>query len=214
MNEAPINEIVALLSARAPSDLAALQSKYPAIIEIARPGMVLGKTSGYLIERAHFALQGLRVIIRDCKTAVDSSRSRLKRSWNLRLAGDICALVGSSSVLGFAGAGHEGGSLVSGVVAFVGALTSLLAGSQEKLVGKEAGSIEDLYNRLYVASWRAEQLMRECETLVKYVSSNGNAEDVDKARERLEEVITESNAFCAEVIHDIAPLLIPATTDG
>jgi hypothetical protein len=202
---APIAEAVSLLNKVAPHELERLRNELPADMAPFLSGAgVAGPLPANLRARATVQLAALAQIIERIKSAIRKAEGRLKISRRIRLAGDVCAIVGSSSVLVGASGGTQSAPssltvMVSGCVALLGALAGALSEYALKLPDGGA-SLFEIYAGLGEAQYEAEQLAGGIHELIALDSS-------EESREMLEKLVGEANVLCRKMQKSFALVL-------
>jgi hypothetical protein len=198
----PIHEAVNLLDRFEPAALAQLRQRLPADVQpLLRPGGTAGKVDLLLVARAEVCLAALQVASARCAEAIGVAAGRLRLARTLRLVGGVAATLGSSSVLVSATAEVAVGLYLSGVVALVSSLTSLLADYLTRLECGASRTLFAVYADLVEKRYKAERLRGE---LTAHLSLK-----VTRDREQaVADLIRAANEVCLQVNGLVAVLLV------
>jgi hypothetical protein len=162
----PINEIVNFLSGSAPGELERLKIDLPEISSLFQVGVTLGETDVALVPLAKVAQAGLKSVVARTKSAAEGVAKRIRTARVLRIASQIAAAAGSSSVIGFVFAGQFAASLCSGVVALFGSVASIFVDFFNRKVGTN-GNPTEYYAKLRQSQFEAEQLLDELDIRIQ-----------------------------------------------
>jgi hypothetical protein len=196
----PIDEIVNLLDKLAPEELIAFRERLPPDMRpLFVPGGIAGKADQPLNESAELAARTLRTLVKQCDRWADAVGQRLRHARRLHMVGDVMAVVGSSSVLGTIAASLSVGVYVSGFVALLGSVTSLIADHVAKLPEGGPSSMFNVYSQLTGGRHRAKQLLDALNSHLRTGIPKGGHDEVTgligQSNELSKELVPVTNAL-------------------
>jgi hypothetical protein len=205
--EPPINEAVGFLAKFAPDSLNELRKKLPAEIRpLLSPGGLAGRSDKLLLARAEVAKAALAEIASRCQEGIALAERRLKLSRRIRLLGEIAAVLGSASVVTTALATPGSWIILSGTVALVGSLATVIAEYAVKLP-QDKLSLFETYAWLVEARFEAVQMAKEIAVLIDAGAAN-------RHEAALTELIGKGNVLCREAHRRLASLLSEGAKAG
>jgi hypothetical protein len=175
--EAPkINALIGLIADYRPSELIALQKRYPQYVDVLKRGTQLGQIDPEERVWIDVALSGLRVAIERAEPNLNRLRRRLFLAKNIRLGGSIVAAITSAGLV-IAIANKTGGvtALLTAVVTFLSTLFPLFSSYLEASDYGGKKNLVDLCEALIKNSVEAEQIEAELEV---YRKTNESNEDI------------------------------------
>lgn len=198
----PINEIIALQEKLNRSAVERLRQEHPSIADQINASRWMGEEPESLEitrEKAAVVVEVLESTEKRCAEAIASGIRRIKGQRQLRLAADLLALLGASSVVGSLGLGRPTVAIIAAVIT--------LAASGFKMVSEFVGSApggsanltaQAVYERLSVAILDIRTWRTEIRILSRHSSS---ASEINEA-------IGKANALCRGIMADLSSLLI------
>jgi hypothetical protein len=152
-------------------------------------------------------LAALKQITGRISKAITAAEARLKTAKRVRLAGDIAAVLGSSSVLAgsakpaaIAGSHPSAAIAASAAIALLGALAGVLSEYAVRLPSPGGGSLFEIYSSLGEARFEAENLTVEIETLL-------SAQESDDVAKPLGIAVGAANTLCRKVQKSLSQIL-------
>lgn len=148
-----INELAAVLNEFGGAVREEIASKYPELASELDGGVWAGpeedkSDNSLLIMKAKFTSEVLEETTQKGERAINAISVKLQKSNQVRLLGQLAAVIGSSSAIGAVGFGEQLVAQISAGFALIGSISGILSGHIETIISKKPGSINEVYERL------------------------------------------------------------------
>lgn len=189
--QAPINEIIGLLSTFGESELSALKDQYPEYSEMLKPGLTLGEEDiknevKELRIRAIICKTGLNLILGKADGLLPKIKSKLKLLNNIQFISQIIVAVSGASILIFLQEKHgDTIKLVIGALTLFAGLLSLFVQHKSGTIAMGGNSLSKVFNELTDYKLNAEHFLEELTIIEKL--------DFSSSKEQVSQIIQKSN---------------------